>query len=242
MSTYWKQSLWIGGVYWVLSQFINMVGSVEAYLTNALFSVILLLFLIAMNKLSPIGKIDNVMRKMPILSTFLVSVGWIPYFIGLTFVVMLVFAFVIAYSEAMVEPRIVEMITVFVWIENIRKILFILFVLLASFYVLIMRKTVVGCLDKKYRLTVDSNCEIKNIGEAAKNSAKVMYECKKVKDHADVEKQIKKSVAKKSTSKVVKRNVKEAEEKASTKKKVEKKPVKKIVTAKKKSVKKNIDA
>ena len=88
MSSYWKQSLWIGGIYWIISQFFSMAGSLQSSLIDAGLSVLLLLFLIPMNWLQPIKGIDRAIRKAPVISTLLVSVGWVPYAIAVIITIL----------------------------------------------------------------------------------------------------------------------------------------------------------
>ena len=156
MSIYWKQSLWIGGVYWVLSQCFNVVGTFGSYSIDALLSVVLLVFLLPMNKLCPIKSVEKAMHKMPVLSTFLVSVGWVPYFVGMLFVVSTIAAFVIAFLGEMIEYRIIMMLNIIAWADTVRRIIFIAMLLVALVFVLITHKSIVGKLDKKYRL-IDEN-------------------------------------------------------------------------------------
>ena len=241
MSVYWKQSLWIGGVYWVLSQCFSVIGTFGSYSVDALLSVLLLVFLLPMNKFCPIKSVDKAMHKMPVLSTFLVSVGWVPYFVGILFVVSTISAFVIAYLGEMMEYRLIMMLNVIAWADTVRRIVFVVMLLVALVFVLITHKSIVGNLDKKYRL-INEEAAVEAKKEESVNEATEEVIVEKVQEKKDVKKApAKKAPIKKATPKKqeAKKTEKVTEEKTVKVKKVEKKaPAKKLSAAKKKTEKK----
>ena len=59
MNNYWKQSLWLGGAYWIISLILAYINTFESYMTDFIFSLLLTIFLIPMIFLSPVKWIDN---------------------------------------------------------------------------------------------------------------------------------------------------------------------------------------
>jgi hypothetical protein len=43
MSIYWKQSLWLGGLYWVISLVFTLVDTFETYMADFILSMLLTL-------------------------------------------------------------------------------------------------------------------------------------------------------------------------------------------------------
>ena len=112
MSSYWKQSLWLGGVYWIISLILSSVDTFETYFADFIFSLSLTIFLIPMNFLNPIKWIDKVIKKLPIFSTFLVFVGWAPYVSILVFLVTTIYGFSVILSGAMnIDGLVLTLIT-----------------------------------------------------------------------------------------------------------------------------------
>ena len=49
MSIYWKQSLWLGGIFWIISLILWGIDTYSSYLTEFILSMLLAIFLIPMN-------------------------------------------------------------------------------------------------------------------------------------------------------------------------------------------------
>ena len=178
MSIYWKQTLWIGGIYWVISLMFGWSDILALNLLDVCLSVFLLFFMIPMNWLQPVKKIDEAMRKSPVMSTFLVAVGWVPYFVGAIFVVSVFAAVILAGSEPYSDEKLFYVFNAVLWMSMIRQFLMAVAVLAAAVSVLAFKKSVMGCLDKHFMLSGDGACDIRTTSEPAKASAKVMYTCK----------------------------------------------------------------
>ena len=212
MSIYWKQCLWLGGVYWVISLILSWINTPASYFIDFACSLLLTLFLIPMNFLAPIIWIDKAITKMPVTATFLVSVGWVPYFVILVFVVSAVFVITASVGGFMTtEEIIINLIEPLSIILVVRIMMTALAIIIAAFYVLLYKKSIAGCLDKKFNLVGGNSCEMKIIEPAVAEHAKKMYACKKEATARKVEKKkvAKKSTAKKATTKVVKKEKKE---------------------------------
>ena len=178
MSSYWKQSLWIGGIYWIISQFFSMAGSLQSSLIDAGLSVLLLLFLIPMNWLQPIKGIDRAIRKAPVISTLLVSVGWVPYAIAVIFIVNALAAVWIVMAGPQYEYHLITLVNTIIIVTNLRYLITILTILTAVFMILVRHKSIAGCLDKHYKLTADDGCDAVAVEPAVAASAKSLYACK----------------------------------------------------------------
>ncbi len=228
MSVYWKQSLWLGGVYWVLSLILTSIDSFETYFADFIFSLGLAIFLIPMNFIKPVKWIDKLINKLPILSTFLVFVGWVPYLSILLFIVTSIYAISVVYSGAMTIDGVVLTLITPLSVLTVAKIACILFsFVVAAIWVFINKKSVAGCLNEKFRLIGGDTCNMPIVEEAVAEQAKKMYECKKqVAEKAKKEEKVK--AEKKETKKKVKAAVKD-------KKKSEKGDKKKATTKKTKS-------
>ena len=180
MSIYWKQSLWLGGIYWVLSLVFKFFNSFELMLLDVLFMVLLTLFLVPMNFIKPVKWIEKAMKKTPISSTFFVAVGWVPYFIvAIGLIAMISSLIIMIVSPISAEYLIFQTIMMSNVIEVMCLMLIVLSVLAAIVSVFVYHKSVEGCLDKKYRLDDKVDCDKTVVSDAAKESAKNMYECKK---------------------------------------------------------------
>lgn len=226
MSIYWKQSLWLGGVYWIVSLVLGYVDTFETYFIDFILSLLLTIFLIPMNFLKPIKWIEKSMRKLPITSTFLVFVGWAPYISVVIFLIASLYGTVVLMSgKASVDGLILMLITPMSILSVIKVACIVFSFILAAFFVFINKKSVIGCLNDKYKLIDGDACDMPVVEEAVAEHTKKMYKCKKEATEKKVA--LKKEKAKK----------KEAKKAVSEKKKAEKAIKKKA----KKSVK-NEDA
>ena len=169
MSIYWKQTLWIGGIYWVISLMFGWSDILALNLLDVCLSVFLLFFMIPMNWLKPVKKIDEAMRKSPVMSTF---------FVGAIFVVSVFAAVILAGSEPYSDEKLFYVFNAVLWMSMIRQFLMAVAVLAAAVSVLAFKKSVMGCLDKHFMLSGDGVCDIRTTSEPAKASAKAMYTCK----------------------------------------------------------------
>lgn len=242
MSCYWKQSLWIGGIYWIISQVFTMSGSLIGSTIDAGISLLLVLFLIPMNWLKPIKRIDEAIKKAPIVSTLLVSVGWVPYVVGIVYVVSVAASVMIMASGEGYEYRLFNLFQIVIWTTNLRQLIMILTVLAAVLMIFVGKRTIAGRLDKHFKLieneaaaaTVNSAAEKTEVAEVEKKVEAAKPEVKKA-AKANVKKTTSKPKAKKA---VAKKEVKPAAEKTVAGKKTVKKVSKpkakaKSVTAKK---------
>ena len=178
MSTYWKQCLWIGGIYWVISLLFLGLDMPMVSLVDVCISVLFLLFLIPMNWLNPIKRVDQAMRKMPLLSTFLVSVGWVPYFVGIVFVIAVIVAGYIFASGVNQDYRLLTLFNM-IWLTSaVRRLVMAVIIVVATISVLVFKKSVVGCLDRKFRLIEGDACDARTLNDAAKASAENLYACR----------------------------------------------------------------
>ena len=221
MSCYWKQSLWIGGIYWIISQIFTMTGSLVGSTIDAGLSLLLVLFLIPMIWLKPIKRIEETIKKAPIISTLLVSVGWVPYVVGVVYAISVVATVVIMMSGEGYEYRLFNLFQIIIWTTNLRQLIMFLTVVVAILMILVARKTIAGNLDKHFKLI-----------ESGKKAAN--HEAEKA-EVAEVEK--KAEAAKPEVKKEVKAGAKKTAPKPKAKKAVAKKEVKseaeKTVVAKK---------
>lgn len=226
MSSYWKQSLWIGGIYWIISLVFWWSGSAEGNLIDVGLSVLLLLFLIPMNWLKPIKKIDEAIRKAPIISTFLVSVGWVPYFVGAMFVIGAVLSTIILMGGSQNEYKIFSLFNVIIFAGALRQLIMALTVLAAALSVLVFKKSVAGCLDKHFTLIGGDSCERREVEAPVAASAKSMYACKEAAErHEEIKTEERKAV-KPAVKKAVRKTVKKTAAKPA-RKPAEKAPAKK---------------
>ena len=235
MNNYWKQSLWLGGAYWIISLILAYINTFESYMTDFIFSLLLTIFLIPMIFLSPVKWIDKVINKLPIFSTFLVFVGWVPYLSIAIFLVTSIYGLIVVFSGYMTIDGLVLTIITPLSILTVVKIVCIFFAfIMAAFWVFISKKSVAGCLNNKFRLVGGDSCNMPIIEEAVVEHTKKMYECKK----EAAKKAEKEAKEKKPDSK--KKEVKKVVKKVEAEKKVDKKAVKK--TAAKKTTTKNKEA
>ena len=63
MSIYWKQSLLLGGMYWIISLILGYIDTFETYFTDFVLSLFLTIFLIPMNFIKPIKWLDKLMNR-----------------------------------------------------------------------------------------------------------------------------------------------------------------------------------
>lgn len=177
MSCYWKQSLWIGGIYWIISQIFTLSGSLVGNTIDAGLSVLLVLFLIPMNWLKPIKKIEAAIKKSPIVATFLVSVGWVPYVVGIVYAVSVTASVLIMMSGEGYEYRLFNLFQIVIWATNLRQLIMLLTVLMAVVAVLVGKRTIAGKLDKHFKLIEDEAATVVKTGT---EEAKVAVVEKKV--------------------------------------------------------------
>ncbi len=169
MSVYWKQSLWIGGLYWLVSLLFMWIGTVAASMIDAFLSVVMLVFLLVMNWLKPIKKIDALINKFPVISTLLVSIGWVPYVIGAVYVISVMTAFVIIWAGPEYEYQMLYLFQGIIVFTNWRQLLAII-TFLAALCFLLARRSVAGKLDKRFKLiTSEVKNEVVDVAAAQKN-------------------------------------------------------------------------
>ena len=233
MSSYWKQSLWIGGIYWIISQFFSMAGSLQSSLIDAGLSVLLLLFLIPMNWLQPIKGIDRAIRKAPVISTLLVSVGWVPYAIAVIFIVNALAAVWIVMAGPQYEYHLITLVNTIIVVTNLRYLITILTILTAVFMILVRHKSIAGCLDKHFKL-IENKIVAATLKAGVEQTKAAEVEKKVETARPEVKKAVKTSV-KKTTSKP---KAKKAASKSKAKKAVIKKEIKPAAKAKAETVKK----
>lgn len=221
MSLYWKQSLIIGGIYWLFSLILVWQGSWEALIADCIISVLLLLFLIPLNLLVPIKRIDNMMVKHPIVASILASVGWIPYLIAVTVI--------IASTVVLINMEYMEKVmTIVVGLEILRKFLAAIIVFTVLIAVLVYGKSIAGQLDDNYEVITFQKSKANNVLENKQN----VVNAKKIEKKTTVKQEIKTTEKKKTTAK--KSTAKKAiTPKSTAKKTVAKKSVKAKNTAKK---------
>lgn len=236
MSNYWKQSLVIGGIYWLISLVLELSGIWSLLLVDLGLSLLLLLFLIPMNKLVPIKWVDKLINRHPIASTMLASVGWLPYFTALLIIIASIAAIVLHADSN--DENLAMIMKAVVYVGTVRKFLAIIISFVVLLAVLIGGKSIAGQLDDRYKVVVKSNKPVKDeavkvVANANKNAVKANTEAKIVTPKAVVKKTTsKKPVAKDKSAKKV------AVKKVATKKAVNKKTAVKKVEVKKTQTKK----
>ena len=175
-----------------------------------------------MNFLKPVKWIEKAMRKLPITATFLVFVGWAPYVSILIFLVAVLYGIVIlAVTNINVDGMILTLITPMSILAVIKIACIIFSFVLAAFVVFVNKKTIVGCLNNKYKLIDDDSCNLPLVEEAVADAAKNMYKCKKEvvqKDDVAKKETVKKKAVKKTVKKIEKKTVKKSSEKTVKKK------------------------
>ena len=97
MSIYWKNGLWIGGAYWVFSLLFLLSDTYWASMTDFLLTLLLTIFLIPLNWMKPVAFVEKAIAKFPVSSTFLVAVGWIPYFSIFAFLVATIISVIVVF-------------------------------------------------------------------------------------------------------------------------------------------------
>ena len=220
MSVYWKQSLWLGGICWIISLVLWRIDTFSSYVADFILSMLLAIFLIPMNFLKPIKVIEKAMKKLPIVSTFLVFVGWVPYFSIVLFLFSVIYGAIMVAGKFMsVDGVILTIITPLTVLTVVKTFCIIFSFVLAAFYVFAFKKSIVGCLNAKFRLTDGDVCEIEPVVvEAYAEHTKKMYKCKK--EIAEKKEEAKREKAKKKNAKkIVKENKKEEKEKVKAAKK-----------------------
>ena len=209
MSIYWKQSLLLGGMYWIISLILGYVDTFETYFTDFILSLLLTIFLIPMNFLKPINWLDKLMKKLPIVTTFLIFVGWVPYLSVLVFLFAMIYSFVAVFNGYMtIDGVILTLITPLSILTIVKSACILFSFVMAAFYVFLNKKTFAGCLNEKFKLIGGDSCNMPIVEEAFAEHAKKMYKCKKdAAKRKDNEKKMKKE--KKEAKKAVKAAVKE---------------------------------
>lgn len=235
MSNYWKQSLVIGGAYWLLSLFLKISGIWWVLLIDLGLSLLLLLFLIPMKWLAPIKRVDNCINKHPIITTMLASVGWMPYYTAVIFIIASGAAMLVYYEVSSLESMsVIFMFTSFM--VRLEKFVALIVVALTIFLLLRYKKSIAGplqqccchCCDKKETVQAENKKTLpvakRNTkkAEKKKNTAKVSATKQKAATSknsktAASQKAKKATVAKKPSTKVVKKTA--ATKKNSAKKK-----------------------
>ncbi len=233
MSSYWKQSLWIGGIYWIISQCFAYAGTLSSNLTDTVLSVLLLVFLIPMKWIQPIKKIDAFIKRNPVISTLLVSVGWVPYAVAIIFLVNVAAAFVIVMYADNYEYQLLRLFQGIVTVTNIRYVITAVTLLSAVFMILVRHKSIAGCLDKHFKL-IENKIVAATLKAGVEQTKAAEVEKKVETARPEVKKAVKTSV-KKTTSKP---KAKKAASKSKAKKAVIKKEIKPAAKAKAETVKK----
>jgi len=180
MSTYWKQALWIGGIYWLLAFILKLFQIPQFYVMDMTIVFLLTLFLIPLKFLKPFKLIDNAINKLPKFSTFIISIGWMPYISAIYAILMMIgTALIIKYTTIPAQVLVYDALVIANIFELVCAMMLILAVLSAGFTIFIMHKSIAGCLDKKYRLIADTSCELPTLDASAKDTAKNLYKTKR---------------------------------------------------------------
>jgi len=170
MSIYWKQSLIIGGIYWIISLFLGWNNSMAALLIDFGLSLFLLIMLLPMNKMVPIKRLDSLMNNHPMAATWLASVGWVPYFSAMVAVIASIAALI---WKADVNSEVLENIISVVVVVGFGKNLVAAVVVFAvTIALLVYGKSIAGQLDDNYNLTVQSESMPKKAKAKTKISKK----------------------------------------------------------------------
>ncbi len=178
MSTYWKQSLWLGGVYWLISLIFWFADNYWASLTDFLLSLFLTLFLIPMNWLKPINFIEKAIAKFPICSTFLVAVGWIPYFSIFAFLVATIITMIVVFfGLGDVDFFLHNLVLVMTFVFILRQIVAVVLLIGVAVAVLFFKITVAGKLNRslmifKKKVVVSDDEADENIVKEKKTKTK----------------------------------------------------------------------
>ena len=211
MSNYWKQSLVIGGIYWLISLVLYFYGTVATLSADAFISILLLLFLIPMIWISPIKWLDKFMRKHPLIATWLASLGWVPYFIAVTFILTTIVVFVASVVMEQGQGAILYWsMLIGGWIVAIRQFVTLILFVGTVVVSLVYGKSIMGKLDDHYNISSETKrvkvAETKVKVETVKTPAKKMVKKVAKKSVAKSPKKkapVAKKVAKKTTSKTV---------------------------------------
>ncbi len=171
MSVYWKQSLWIGGIYWLLSLLFMWIGTVAASMVDAFLSVAMLVFLLVMNWIKPIKKVDALINKFPVISTLLVSIGWVPYVIGAVYIISVVSAFAIIGAGPEYEYQMLYLFQAIIMFTSLRQLLAVI-TFLAALCFLLAKRSVAGKLDKRFKLIKSEEKNVSSGVEAVQKETK----------------------------------------------------------------------
>ena len=226
MSIYWKQALWLGGVYWIVSLILSYIDTFETYFVDLLLSVLLAIFLIPLNYIKPIKWVDNAMKKLPIVATFLTFVGWVPYLSVVIFLVATIYGFLAIFvGLSSIDSLILDLVTPISVLMVVKTACILFSFILATFFVFVNKKSIVGCLNERFKLVEGGSCNMPVVEEAYAEHTKKMYKCKK--EAVERETKAKKEKAEKKEAKKVVKASKKAE-----------KAVKKTVATKKDKISK----
>ena len=198
MSVYWKNGLWIGGVYWVLSLLFLLSDTYWASMTDFLLTVLLTLFLIPLNWLKPVAFVEKTIAKFPVTSTFLVAVGWIPYFSIFAFLVATIISMIVVFFElANVELYLHNLVAIMTFVFILRQIVAVIVLLVVAVMVLFFKKTIAGKLNKSINLLKNKNTKPNNEkveeGEVKEKAEKTVKKKSKVKKEGILKKKNKKT-------------------------------------------------
>jgi hypothetical protein len=229
MSIYWKQGLLLGGLYCIISLVLAAIDTFESYFTDFILSLLLTIFLIPLNFVKPIKWLDKLMKKLPITTTFLTFVGWVPYLSVLVFFVATIYGFTVVFNGYVtIDGLVLNLITPLSILTIVKTACIIFSFIMAAFLVFVYKKTVAGCLNEKFKLVGGDSCNMPVVEEAYAEHAKKMYECKK----ESVERKAKEKKAK-TEKKESKKESKKVVKTESDKKKTTLKATKKKTTSKK---------
>jgi hypothetical protein len=152
MSVYWKQSLWLSGVCAVIALMCYWSETEVGYWLQVLLSLGMLIALLPLRHRVPLARVSEAMNKAPIMSTFLVALGWLPLFWGISFIIAMLVTFVAIVMNIDMALWLPSMMVTFVYVEIARRALMGLVLAVALIWVFVFRKTVAGPLDKHFKL------------------------------------------------------------------------------------------
>lgn len=236
MNNYWKQSLVIGGFYWLISLFFKITGIWWVLLLDLGLSLLLLLFLLPMKWLVPIKRVDNCINKHPIISTMLASVGWMPYYTAIIFIIASAAAMFVYYDVASLE----KMSGVFIFtgfMVKLEKFTALIVVILTIIMLVGYKKSIAGPLSKCCSCRKEKSepiSEVKKVSASLKETAAKTKKTTPVKKEATTKKAVtakKVTATKKAKTATAKKAVVTKKENAVKKET----PVKKIAAEKKKT-------
>jgi hypothetical protein len=152
MSEYWKQSLWLSGICAIVALMCYWSETEVGYWLQVVLSLGMLIALLPLRRHVPLARVSEAMHNAPIVSTFLVALGWLPLFWGVSFIVAMIVAFIAIAMNIDMALWLQPMMITFVYVEIARRALMGLILALALVWVFVFRKTVAGSLDKHFKL------------------------------------------------------------------------------------------